>query len=141
MSWQEKIAERMKEVLPDTHKSEMNKFWQAGGKNVDMVNALYNVYAINGFSKANAEAISTQSKIDKIFVDAFMKSVQELATKGEIEYKFYDPATVQKGTEIKKDFLTPQPVKTAENYLKIAATILGGFLILKAMSFLPNKGA
>jgi hypothetical protein len=139
-SWQEKVAAAMYKILGSDYKSALKKPWQPGGYNIDLVDSIYNGYVLSGFKDATDAEISAITEVEVKIIQAFRLALSDLAIKGDIPYKYYDPETVRKSTVVKSDVLTPEPVKKIEMYVKIGAALAGGFLLLQALSYLP-KGA
>lgn len=130
----------MYKILSPDRRSVMKDFFQAGGWNVSLVKHLHDIYMLTGAKTGSSEkTISEQSGTDTDIVQAFMVALQDAAIKGEIDYKLYDPETYTKAAEVKKDILTPSPLKNLENFGKIAILLTGGIIAVNLLSYLPKK--
>jgi hypothetical protein len=130
----------MYKILGTDYKSTMKDFTQPGGYNIELVNSIYNGYVLGGFKNSTVTSIASITSVDMEIIEAFRLALSDLAIKGTIPYKYFDPDTVAQSTAIKSDVLTPEPIKKIDTYIKIGAALIGGFLLLQAMSYLP-KGA
>jgi hypothetical protein len=138
LSWEEKVAAAMYKILGSDYKSQMKKLMQPGGYNIQLVQSIYNGYVLAGFKMSTAREISDISGADIAIVNAFRTAITDLAIKGEIPYKYYDPETVNESKVIQKDYLTPEPVKKLDRYVKVGAALIGSIVILQFLKYLPK---
>jgi hypothetical protein len=138
LTWEEKVAAAMYKILGSDYKTQMKKLMQPGGYNIDLVNALYNGYVLSGFRASTNEEIADISGSDIKIVKAFRTALADLAIKGDIPYKYYDPQTVQESKVIQSDLLTPEPVKKLDKYVKVGALLIGSIVVLQSLKILKG---
>jgi len=138
LSWEEKVAAAMYKILGSDYKSKMKKFMQPGGYNIELVQSLYNGYVLSGFKSSTTEEIVDITGADITIVNAFKTAITDLAIKGEIPYKYYDPETVQVSKSVQREYLTPAPVKKLDQYVKVGAALVGSIVLLQFLKYLPK---
>jgi len=131
-SWQEKVLERMRLIVSADLKADVS---------TKLVNALYDIYIVNGDKNMSKEDLADLSGVDVKMAQAFLVALQDAAIKGEIAYKYYDPSTIKAGESKKSDLLTPKPLKDLRTAGIIAAVLAGGFLLVKIMDMNPFRKA
>lgn len=140
LSWQEKIAKSMYQILGSDYKSSMKAFTQPGGWNVNLINTLYNFYILGKGKATTKEELSKLTENDTNITQAFLISLKDNAIKGNIDYKLYDPETIIESDVVKQKLLTSPTVKSISTYAKIGLGLIGGLIILSTLQYIP-KGA
>lgn len=153
-SWQEKVAAFMQKRLKGTAKEKLMKsFWQAGGKNVTLVNNLYNEYAAfmakgqqpatfsvlpnaagdgGEFSDSTislASMLQKKTNVDTGVILEFFRAIFVLARDGKIPSAKWNPQGWKESTALRKSFSTEKGfgdvLQKSENYSKALLMIAG----------------
>lgn len=134
LTWQEKLAGVMKKNLKGTKQQKiLNDFFSAGGKNIKLIDNLYNEYAalmsknyppsdfkiqpvnnkggeLNDSSISLIYLINAKTNIDHIVISEFLKALWILAKDGKIPFAKWNPKGYQETTALRKTFETEKTI-------------------------------
>jgi hypothetical protein len=129
ITWQEKVAKRMHDTMPEEYRSEIKSwktYFQPSGLNVTLVDTLYDFYLSNGAKNISSGKLSELSGVTEGVCLSFLESLKYLATQGYIDYKIYDITPSKESEKLKEKIFDNE----ASSVLSKVGNVTNGILLV-----------